>query len=49
MTSTTYPIPEVRQFFTDPERYTEPIEDLAEAEEEEFVELWAGDTGNQGA
>ena len=45
------------QLFTDPEmaairtRDAEPIEDpvLADAEEEEFVELWAHDTGNQGA
>lgn len=45
------------QFFTDPEgaairtRDGEPIEDpvLADAEEEEFLELWASDPGNQGA
>ena len=45
------------QLLTDPEgatirsRDAEPIEDpfLADAEEEEIVELWAGDPGNQGA
>jgi hypothetical protein len=32
-------------------RDAEPVEDLvlAEAEEEEIAELWAGDPGNQGA
>ncbi len=45
------------QLLTDPEgaaiyrRDPEPIEDpvLADAEEEEIAELWAGDPGNQGA
>ena len=45
------------QRLTDPEgaaiwgRNAEPIEEpvLAEAEEEEVAELWAGDPGNQGA
>jgi hypothetical protein len=45
------------QLLTDPEgaairrRDAEPIEDpvLADAEEEEIAELWAGDPGNQGA
>jgi hypothetical protein len=45
------------QLLTDPEgtairiRDEEPIEDavLADAEEEEIAELWAGDPGNQGA
>ena len=45
------------QLLTDPEeaairrREPEPIEDpvLADAEEEEIAELWAGDPGNQGA
>lgn len=45
------------QRFTDPEeaaiqrRDTDLREDLplADAEEEEFVELWASDPGNQGA
>ena len=51
--TTTIPIPEVTQFFTDPEgaairtRDAEPV--LADAEEEEIAELWAGDPGNQGA
>lgn len=46
-------IPERTQPFTDPEetafrtRDAEPV--LADAEEEEVVELWAGDPGNQGA
>ena len=47
----------VTQFWTDPEgntqrtREAEPIEEpaLADAEEEEMVELWAADPGNQGA
>jgi hypothetical protein len=46
-----------KQLLTDPEeaairrRDAEPIEDpaMAEAEEEEIAELWAGDPGNQGA
>ena len=45
------------QLLTDPEgtaiqrRDAEPIEGpvLADAEEEEIAELWAGDPGNQGA
>jgi hypothetical protein len=45
------------QLLTDPEeaaiprRDAEPTEDpfLADAEEEEIAELWAGDPGNQGA
>ena len=45
------------QLLTDPEvadirrRDAEPIENpvLADAEEEEIAELWAGDPGNQGA
>jgi hypothetical protein len=53
----TVPIHEVRQFLTDPEgaairmRDAEPNDDpvLADAEEEELAELWAGDRGNQGA
>lgn len=48
---------EVTQFLTDPEGAAirrgdaEPIEDpvLADAEEEEIAELWACDSGNQGA
>jgi len=53
----TVPIPEVTQFLTDPEgaairrldaeQNENPV--LAEAEEEEFAELWAHDPGNQGA
>lgn len=47
----------VTQFLTDPEgaairrRDAEPIEDpvLADAEQEEILDLWAGDSGNQGA
>lgn len=31
----------------DPEPIAEPV--LADAEEEEIAELWAGDPGNQGA
>jgi hypothetical protein len=57
MTTTTVPIPEVTQFLTDPEgaairrRDAEPIDApvLADAEEEEIAQLWAADTGNQGA
>jgi hypothetical protein len=45
------------QLLTDPEgaaigrRDAEPTEDpvLADAEDEEIAELWAGDPGNQGA
>jgi hypothetical protein len=48
---------EMRQRFTDPEEASirrqeeEPNEDrlLADAEDEEFAELWASDRGNQGA
>ena len=53
MTTTTIPIPEMRQFFTGPQedaigrRDTEPV--LTDAEEEEIAELWASDRGNQGA
>jgi hypothetical protein len=55
--TTTLPIPEVKQLLTDTKgavirrRDAEPIEDpvLADAEEEEFAELWAADPGNQGA
>ena len=55
--TTTIPIPEVTQLLTGPEgatiriRDAEPLEDpvLADAEMEEIAELWAGDTGNQGA
>lgn len=57
MMTTTVPIREVTQFLTDSKGATirrgdrEPIEDpvLADAEEEEIAELWAGDPGNQGA
>jgi hypothetical protein len=55
--TTTVPIPEVMQLLTDPEgaairrRDAEPNEDpvLADGEQEEILELWAGDPGNQGA
>jgi len=55
--TTTVPIPEMTQLLTAPERTTigirdtKPIEDpvLSDAEQEELAELWAGDTGNQGA
>ena len=51
------PIAGVTQHLTDPEgatirgRDAEPMKDpaLADAEEEEFEELWAADPGNQGA
>ena len=49
------PTPETTQTFTDPEAATGGMRDadpdyaLADAEEEEFVELWAADRGNQGA
>lgn len=57
MMTTTYPHPEARHSFTDPEAAStrhgaaEPTQGpaLADAEEEEFVELWAHDPGNQGA
>ncbi|HWG22382.1 MAG TPA: hypothetical protein VG225_17795 [Terracidiphilus sp.] len=50
-------IPEVKKTLTDPgeaaiwRRDAEPIQNRvpADAEEEEFAELWAGDPGNQGA
>ena len=55
--TTTVPISELTQLLTDPNgaairrRDAEPNEDLvlADAEEEEIAELWAGDPGNQGA
>ena len=47
MMTTTFPIPEVTQFLSDPEPIEDPV--LADAEEEEIAELWAGDPGNQGA
>ena len=54
--STPVPTPEMTQLLADPEaalrsRDVAPKEDpvLADAEEEEIAELWAGDTGNQGA
>lgn len=55
--TTTVPIPEAMQILTDPEgaasqrRDAEPIEERvpADAEEEEIAQLWADDTGNQGA
>ena len=55
--TTTVPIPEAMQILTDPEgaamrrRDAAPVEDRvpADAEEEEIVQLWAEDTGNQGA
>ena len=53
MMTTSIPMPEMRQFFTEPEgdailrRDTEPA--LTDPEEEELAELWAGDRGNQGA
>ena len=57
MTTTTYPIHEGRQFFINPQgaafknQKQEPIDPslLADAEEEEMLELWAMDRGNQGA
>lgn len=53
----TIPIPELKQFLTDPEgtgvgrRDAEQPESLppADAEEEEIAQLWAADPGNQGA
>ena len=55
--TTTVPIPEGSQLLTEPEgaatriQTQEPTEDpvLADAEEEEIEQLWAADTGNQGA
>lgn len=57
MIMTTDPTPEGKQFLADPEGTSvrtgdvEPMEGmpLADAEEEEFVQLWAADPGNQGA
>jgi hypothetical protein len=52
---TNNPTPETSQSFTDPEAATSAMRDadpdyaLADAEEEEFAELWAADRGNQGA
>ena len=45
--STTFSIPEETQLLTE----AEPIEDfdLTDAEQEELAELWAADSGNQGA
>lgn len=57
MTTTALPIPELTQFLADADETqlqsrdaalpSDP--DLADAEEEEFAELWAADRGNQGA
>ena len=55
--TTTIAIPDAAQLLSDPEgaairtRDAEPIMDslLADAEEEEFTQLWAADPGNQGA
>jgi hypothetical protein len=55
--TTKFPIREAAHFLTDPEGVAirrldaEPNEEhlLADAEEEEFTELWAHDPGNQGA
>jgi len=51
-----YPIPEMTPHLADPEgavihsRDAKPLDEaLAEAEDDEMVELWAGDRGNQGA
>ena len=57
MMTTTVWKPEMTHLSTDPEGADirrgdpEPIEDpvMADAEEEEIAELWAGDPGNQGA
>ena len=57
MTTTTVPMPEMAQLLTNPERTALSIQDAgpiedpvpADAEEEEFAELWARDSGNQGA
>jgi len=53
--TTTAPIPEGAQLPSDPKadatrrRDVKPDPPLEDAEEEEMAELWAGDTGNQGA
>jgi hypothetical protein len=55
--STAFSIRKTSQFLSDRERVAnrrqdaESIEepDLADAEEQEIAELWAADTGNQGA
>jgi hypothetical protein len=55
--TTPVPNPEVMKLITtregaaNPTRLSEPMEDsvLADAEEEEMAQLWAGDRGNQGA
>jgi hypothetical protein len=53
--TTNFPLPERTESFTDPEAATsgmqnaEPDFALADAEEEEFLELWAADRGNQAA
>ena len=53
--TTTNPVPETTQSFTGPQpatvemRDAEPESVQAEAEEEEFLELWAADRGNQAA
>jgi hypothetical protein len=54
--TTKVPVPEVTKILTALEeairrRDAKPFEDLvlADAEEEEIAELWAGDPGNQGA
>ena len=54
---TTFPKPELTRVLTETEgaatrrQDAEQIEDpaLADAEEEEMLQLWAGDPGNQGA
>jgi hypothetical protein len=45
--TTAVPIPEMMQLLSDAEPIEDPV--LADAEEEEIAELWAGDPGNQGA
>ena len=55
--TTTVPIPEMTQHFSDPGAAAIPRSDAApmeaplpaDAEEEEIAELWAADPGNQGA
>jgi hypothetical protein len=56
--TTAVPVPKVKQALTNPKGAAiqkrdpeKPIEDpsLADAEEEEFAQLWEGDKGNQGA
>ncbi len=53
--TTTTSMPEMTRSFNDPEAATsgmrdaEPDYTLADAEEEEFAQLWAADRGNQGA